>query len=128
MTQVNKSIIYGNIGHELELNNNCCRFNLATTERYTDRQGEKQSKTVWHPCVIFGKPAERFVEYLSKGAKVLVEGHLISSTFTDKNGITKNDYRTCVDRFYTPPRHGNMQSYEPNGNLKPAFDDDDLPF
>jgi len=128
VTQVNKSIIYGNIGHDLELKNNCCRFNLATSERYTDRQGEKQTKTTWHPCVIFGKSAERFVQYVGKGSRVLVEGHLVSSTYTDKNGIERNDYRTSVDRFYTPPRSNNSQGYESNGNASSQFEDDDLPF
>jgi single-strand DNA-binding protein len=51
---VNKVIVIGNLGANPEVRalpsgQNVANFSLATTERFTDRNGAKQERTDWHP-------------------------------------------------------------------------------
>lgn len=50
-------------------------FPVATTERYTDRHGQKHEKTSWVDCTIWRKPESiKISEYLKKGQLVKVSG------------------------------------------------------
>ena len=40
---------------------NVANFSLATTERFTDRNGAKQERTDWHRIVAFGPLRNRYV-------------------------------------------------------------------
>jgi len=62
------------------------RFSLATTERWTDQDGNKQERTEWHNIVVWGKQAETCGQYLSKGRQVFIEGSIRSRQYDDKDG------------------------------------------
>ena len=60
---VNKVIVIGNRGanpdiRALPSGQNVANFSLATTERFTDRNGAKQERTEWHRVVAFGQLAD----------------------------------------------------------------------
>jgi single-strand DNA-binding protein len=68
---VNKVILVGNLGREPELRalpsgQSVCNFSLATTERFTGRDGQSREQTEWHNIVVWGKPAEACGRYLKK--------------------------------------------------------------
>ena len=48
-------------------------FSVATDRRWTDANGQQQSKTTWFRVVAFRRLAQTCAEYLSKGALVAVE-------------------------------------------------------
>ena len=55
---VNKVILVGNLGKDPELRYTpsgaaVATFSLATTERYKDRDGNRQEKTEWHNVVAW---------------------------------------------------------------------------
>jgi single-strand DNA-binding protein len=90
MSGVNKVILVGHLGGDPEqrqLSNGeaVCNFTLATSEKYTDRNGAKQEKTEWHKVVVFGKLAELCAKYLAKGRQAYVEGQLQTRNY-DKDG------------------------------------------
>ena len=62
MASINKVIIVGNVGKDPEIKNNngsnIARFSVATTDRWTDQQGQKQERTEWHNITFFGKLAD----------------------------------------------------------------------
>src|ERR1700741_1474633 len=63
MSGVNKVILVGNLGANPEMRFTqggaaVANLRLATTEKWTDRQGQKQEATEWHRVVLFGKTAE----------------------------------------------------------------------
>ena len=62
-------------------------FSLATQRSWQTVDDEWSSKTEWHRVVVF-RPllAERVVATIKKGAHVLVEGSLVSSTYEQPNG------------------------------------------
>ena len=88
---VNKVILVGNLGRDPEVRftpngRALAKFSLATTERWTDQDGNKQERTEWHNVVVWGKQAETCGQYLSKGRQVFVEGSIRSRQYDDKDG------------------------------------------
>jgi single-strand DNA-binding protein len=71
---------------------------IATTERYTDREGQKKEDTQWHDVVIWGKTAESIHEYLVKGKQIYVEGRLQTRKWTDKEGKDRYNTEVRADR------------------------------
>ncbi len=61
------------------------RFALAVPRDYTNKDGEKPTDFI--NCIIWGKSAECLVKFTGKGHRILVEGHLEISSYTDKEGI-----------------------------------------
>ena len=91
MSGVNKVILVGNLGANPELRYTqggqpVANLRIATTERWTDKAGQKQERTEWHRVVVWGKAAENCGEYLSKGRSVYVEGRLQTREWTNKEG------------------------------------------
>lgn len=88
---VNKAIIIGNLGRDPELRFTAsgravARFTVATSERWTDQQGQRQERTEWHNIVVWGKQAEACGQYLAKGRQVYVEGRITNRSYDDKDG------------------------------------------
>ncbi len=88
---VNKVILLGRLGQDPELKYTpggaaVCNFSMATTEAWTDKQGQKQEKTEWHRIVVWGKLAELCNQYLAKGRQAFVEGRLQTRSWDDKEG------------------------------------------
>ncbi len=91
MASVNKVILLGNLGRDPELRYTpggqaVANFTLATNERYTTKDGEKQERTEWHRIVAWGRTGEICAQYLSKGRSVYVEGRLQTREWEDKEG------------------------------------------
>lgn len=84
---VNKVILVGNLGADPETNGTACKFSLATSESWTDKQsGEKQERTEWHRITAFGRLGEICQEYLSKGKQVYIEGSIRTSKYQAQDG------------------------------------------
>lgn len=97
---INKVIVIGNAGAQplvraLASGQNLASFSLATTERFSDRNGAKQSRTQWHQIIAFGRLAEVCERFMSKGRQVYVEGHLTTRQYQAKDGSGKR-YRTEI--------------------------------
>ena len=91
MGSVNKVILVGNLGRDAELRYTpggaaVATINMATTEVWNDKSGQRQEKTEWHRVVLWGKPAESLAEYLTKGKQIYVEGRLQTRQWDDKDG------------------------------------------
>ena len=91
MGSVNKVILVGNLGRDAELRYTpggaaVATLNMATTETWNDKGGQRQEKTEWHRVVFWGKVAESLTEYLTKGKQVYVEGRLETRQWNDKDG------------------------------------------
>tara|TARA_B110000444_G_scaffold71183_2_gene66939 strand:- start:3632 stop:4072 length:441 start_codon:yes stop_codon:yes gene_type:complete len=87
----NKVILIGHLGKDPEvrtLENGVllCRFSMATSETFKNRQtNEKSSHTEWHNILLWRGLAEVADKYLHKGDKVLIEGRIRSRSFKDKD-------------------------------------------
>lgn len=88
---VNKVILVGNLGADPEVRYTqggqaVANLRIATSEKWGDRDGNRQERTEWHSVTVWGKQAEHCGQYLSKGRQVYVEGRLQSREYTDKDG------------------------------------------
>jgi single-strand DNA-binding protein len=104
MASVNKVILIGNLGRDPETRyttggDAVTNLNIATTEAWKDKSGEKQEKTEWHRVVLFGRQAEIAGEYLKKGRSVYIEGRLQTRKYTDKEGVEKYATEIVGDRM-----------------------------
>lgn len=60
------------------------RYNLAVDRRGKKQEGQPTADFI--SCVAFKSNAEFAEKYLRKGTKVVVEGHIQTGSYTDKNG------------------------------------------
>jgi single-strand DNA-binding protein len=103
MGSVNKVILVGNLGRDAELRYTpggaaVATINMATTDVYKDREGQKKEDTQWHRVVLWGRTAESLHEYLTKGKQIYVEGRLQTRKWTDKDGVEKYTTEIRGDR------------------------------
>lgn len=104
MASVNKVILLGNLGRDPETRyttggDAVTNLNIATSEQWKDKSGEKQERTEWHRVVLFGRQAEVAGEYLKKGRSVYIEGRLQTRKYTDKDGVEKYSTEIVGDRM-----------------------------
>ena len=93
MSGVNKVIIIGRLGQDPEMKavgqgTTVTRLNVATSENWVGKDGQKQERTEWHRITVWGKLAEICGKYLAKGRQVYVEGRLQTRSWED-NGVKK---------------------------------------
>jgi single-strand DNA-binding protein len=91
---VNKVILIGNLGADPEVRYTAggqalATVKLATSESWTDKEGNKQERTEWHRVKFFGRLAEVVGEYLKKGRQVYVEGSIRTDKYTGQDGIER---------------------------------------
>ena len=86
--------LIGNLGGDpefkkLEGGSTLAKFSLATSDKYTNQDGEKVENTTWHNCIAWGKTAEIAEQFLQKGDEVVVEGKLTNRSYENKEGVKK---------------------------------------
>jgi single-strand DNA-binding protein len=91
MSGVNKVILIGNLGSDPQVRYTpqgtaVANFNIATTERFNNKSGEREERTEWHRIVAWGKLAEICQQYLKKGKQVYIEGRLQTRQWEDQQG------------------------------------------
>jgi single-strand DNA-binding protein len=102
---VNRVTILGTLGRDPEVKSfqtgdKIAELSVATSERWTSKDGEKKEKTEWHKVVIRNDNLVRFAESsLKKGAKVYVEGQLQTREWLDQAGVKKYATEIMVGKF-----------------------------
>ena len=138
MAGVNKVILLGRLGADPEIRYTSngtavANFRIATSERWTNQNGEKEERTEWHRIVAFGKLGEICGEYLAKGKQVYIEGRLQTRTWEDrdKNQRTTTEIIATTMQMLGSPGGGKPSDKE--DKEEPSFSeeppkDDDIPF
>jgi single-strand DNA-binding protein len=139
---LNKAMLIGNLGKDPELRftpsgRAVARFPVATSEQWTDANGQRQDRTEWHNIVVWGKQAESCGQYLSKGRQVFIEGSIRSRQYDDKEGQKRYITEVIAQRvqFLGGGRGDGAGAGRgaPSGGAEevapaPAPEDDDIPF
>lgn len=147
---INKVILVGNLGGDPEVRhsqdgNKIVTFNVATSDSWKDKSGERKDRTEWHRVVIFSSGLADVAEkYLKKGSKVYVEGQLRTRKWQDASGADKystevvlsgfNAYMIMLDR--TSGAEGGFDSESMPASADAGWDntapsgdiDDEIPF
>ena len=146
MSGINKAILVGNIGKDVEVKfmqngTAMTNFSVATTESWIDKEtGKKTGRTEWHNISVFGKTAEYLNKYARKGTKVYVEGKIETKKYT-KDGIDRyatsilvggfNGKVEILDRKSEGSSQPQVEEVKPQATIsQTAVDtfDDDIPF
>lgn len=130
---LNKVMLFGNLGADPELRMTATgtavlSFRVATTEVYFDKNQQRQERTEWHHVALFGARAEPLSRLLAKGARVLVEGRLQTSSY-EKDGSKR--YKTEVvatDLFLGGSARGASEDGTPRARVSEPRAVDDVPF
>src|ERR1043165_8808556 len=129
MGSVNKVMLVGNLGRDAEMRFTAggtpvATVRLATTERFTDRDGQKKEDTQWHRVVIWGKTAESIHEYLTKGKQIYVEGRIQTREWTNKEGQKVKTTEIRADRVVLLGGGGGGGGEgRSRGTARPAYND-----
>lgn len=147
MSGVNKVILIGNLGSDPQVRYTpqgtaVANFNIATSERFNNKAGEREERTEWHRIVAWGKLAEICQQYLKKGKQVYIEGRLQTRQWEDQQGQKRQTTEIVAQQMTMLGRAGEGGPASPGGNTdfapqdfgspepaaQGASTDDDLPF
>ncbi len=105
MASFNRVILMGNLTRDPEIRESqsgttIARFTLAVNDRVPDGQGGWKEEASFVDAVLFGKRAEAFGRFMSKGRPVLVEGKLRQSKWQDREtGQNRSKIEVIVDNW-----------------------------
>ena len=103
MRGVNKVILVGNVGHDVEVRqmtngNPVANLRIATNERWTRRDtGQVQEHTEWHNIVLFGRRAELAEQHLRKGSRIYIEGRMRTRSWKTREGEERRTTEVVAD-------------------------------
>ena len=98
---INTATITGNLGNDANMRvtangTRVLTFDVAVNSRVPDGNGGWKNRADWVRCTLFGKRAESLEQYLTRGTKVAVTGHLHQEKW-EKNGETRSTLTLTVD-------------------------------
>src|SRR6516225_11829660 len=101
---VNRVILVGRLGKDPDVRYTSegtavANFSLATDETFTDRAGDKQTRTEWHRIVAWQRLAEISGEFISKGKLVYIEGSLRNRKWQDRDGNQRTTGEVVATRM-----------------------------
>lgn len=146
MAGLNKVMLIGYLGKDPETKQldggaTVCKFPIATSETWKDKDGNRKEATEWHNVVLWRQLAEIADKYLRKGQLLYLEGKIKTRSWEDSQGIKRYATEILGDTFTmlgkktdndtgertAEPRENTKQS----NNTNPIGDkvpDNDLPF
>ncbi|MFN8207819.1 MAG: single-stranded DNA-binding protein [Bacteroidales bacterium] len=148
MSSLNKVMLIGNVGKDpeiryLEGNVGLCRFSMATSDSYRNKNGENVTQTEWHNIVCWRGLAEVAQKFVKKGSQIYIEGKITTRSYDDKDGnkryttdIVASNLVLLGKRAENAPGEGEARSTgtsqpDPGQYADPTADlpgGDDLPF
>ena len=96
---MNRQSLLGRIGKAPESSNGVTKFTLATSEKWTNKEGQKQERTDWHNIVAFGRTGETLQKYVNKGDQLYLEGKTRHNEYEDKDGNKRRYTSVEVSSF-----------------------------
>jgi single-strand DNA-binding protein len=79
---------------------------VAVSDHYKDKDGKLVERTCFADVVVWGRQAETCVQYLKKGAPVMVEGKLQLDTWQTEQGEKRSKLRVKAVRIQFLGRAG----------------------
>lgn len=100
----NRVQLIGFLGKEIEIKEyaegkKVAHISMATHEYGKDKDGKKETITIWHNLVAWGKNAEVMAKIFSKGQRLYIEGKLSYREYTGKDDVKKNSTEIVVSDF-----------------------------
>jgi single-strand DNA-binding protein len=104
-------------------------FSIAVTRSWKDKSGVAQEETEWFKVVAWDKLGEICNQYLTKGARVYIEGRLATRKWTDKDGQDRYTTEVVASDMIMLDSRGEATNGQRSGrNVPQDMTDDDVPF
>lgn len=134
---MNKVVLMGRLTKEPETRNggdtNVAKYTLAVDRRVRRDNNDPNAQTAdFISCVAFGKSADFAENWLHKGTKIAITGHIQTGKYTNKDGQTV--YTTDVvveDQEFAESKNAESKPKEntpTEGGFVAPDDMEDLPF
>lgn len=142
---LNQCQFIGNLGADPEVKSfqsggRVCNLRLAVSEKWKDKNGERQERTEWVSVAIFSDGLVGVAEkYLRKGSKIFVSGKMQTRKWQDQSGNDRystevvlqgpNSVMTMLDG--APGGEARREPDGSRGHAQTSVDDDlddDIPF
>jgi single-strand DNA-binding protein len=104
-------------------------FRVAHTERYTNKEGILQEKTIWVDCSYWER--EKVGPYLTKGTRVYVDGNPSAEVYVNNQGEQASSLRLRVNtlQLLSSPRGSGRKELDVDETVNDDAEvTDDLPF
>ncbi len=113
---INKVLLVGNVGKDpvvryFDKGVAKATFPLATSETYTNQQGETITSTEWHNIVLWRALAEVAEKTVKKGTQVYVVGKIKTRSYVDKEGNNKYITEILADTMMVIEKKQVQSSY-----------------
>jgi single-strand DNA-binding protein len=138
MAGVNKVILLGRLGADPEVRYTSngtpvATFRMATSESWTNKDGQREERTEWHRIVAWRKLGEICGEYLSKGKQVYIEGRIQTREWEDRDGVKRWTTEITAQNMQMLGSPGDQAStgqtpIPPHPGDSAVAEDDDIPF
>lgn len=132
---MNKLVLTGNLTKKPELhytqsNIAYSKMTIAVARPYTSKSANPPP-TDFFNLTAWNKTAEFCEKYFDKGSRILVEGRIANSTYTDQNGVKHYPTTVIVENIeFAGGKPANKSENEEKQNYSPPDDEDlsDIPF
>ena len=103
MLGLNNVQIIGNLGGTPEMkfvnnNDHLVNFSVAVNERWKNRSGESQERTIWLRIVAFNGIGQICADHLKTGDAVFVEGRLQIREYEDKDHVERTSVEVVASK------------------------------
>ncbi len=143
---VNKAILIGRLTRDPETRTTpsgqtVATIGLATSHRWSDKNGQKQEKTEFHTIILWGRTAEVAAQYLTKGQEAYFEGRIQTRSYTGKDGVERKVTEVVAENMQLGSRpmgqgggspraesaSASRQVGQNQSKSSPIVEDDDIP-
>lgn len=112
MYSLNRAQLIGNLTRDPEMRQlptgvNVCSFSVATNQVWNDQNGVRQEKAEFHDIVAWRKLAEIAGQYLTKGAKIYVEGRIQTREWDAEDGTKRRKTEIVAENLIMLDKKGN---------------------
>jgi single-strand DNA-binding protein len=140
---LNNCQFIGHIGNDPDIRttgngNKVANLSLGVTEKWKNKQGERQERTEWVRLNCFQEGLVGVIEsYVKKGSKLFVSGKMSTRKWTDQQGQDKYSTEINIDKLVMLDGKDNRDNSGGNygaaqqgqaGNFSNDPMDDDVPF
>jgi single-strand DNA-binding protein len=113
---INKVLLLGNVGKDpviryFDKGVAKATFPLATSETYTNQQGETITSTEWHNIVLWRALAEVAEKSVKKGTQVYIVGKIKTRSYVDKDGNNKYITEILADTMMVMEKRQGQNSF-----------------
>lgn len=126
---MNNCTFYGRIAKDIEINTTQSGMSVAKFSMAISRF-KKDDPADFINMIAFNKTAETIAQYFKKGDPILVNTHVQTGSYVNKEGIKVFTTDFIIDKFeFTNARKSDNNSMGNDGLVSETFEDsEDLPF